>query len=247
MTESNNNQSMRLQKFLARAGVASRRASEELILQGRVAVNGEVVTELGTKVDPFHDEVLFDQKLVTLGNKRIALILNKPAGYVTTMSDPFGRPTVADLVPVADYPGLFPVGRLDQDTTGLLLFTTDGELGNALLHPRHHVDKCYEVWVRGVLSTSAEQTLCQGVELDDGRTAPACIDILEKDKRHNKTHMLLTIHEGRKRQVKRMCEAVGCPVTRLHRKSFGPLELGDLAEGSFRLLSDKELDTLTNL
>ncbi len=245
--ESDNSTTMRLQKFLARAGVASRRASEELICQGRVSVNGEVVTELGTKVDPAHDVVMFDNHPVRLEQDHIYLMLNKPAGYLTTMSDPFNRPTVADLVPVDTYPGLFPVGRLDQDTTGLLLFTTDGELGNILLHPRHHVDKCYEVWVKGILSDTSARKLCEGVDLEDGRTAPADVRLIKRDKQHHQTHLLLTIHEGRKRQVKRMCEAVGNPVVRLHRRSFGPLALGDLTEGSFCLLDDKEVSALTNL
>lgn len=247
MAESNNEQTMRLQKFLARAGVASRRASEELIKQGRIAVNGVVVSELGSKVNPRSDKVTFDQNPVVLGSQQVALMLNKPAGYLTTMSDPFGRPTVADLVPVRSYPGLFPVGRLDQDTTGLLLFTTDGELGNTLLHPRHHVEKCYEVWVRGILSGKAANALRQGVNLDDGMTAPAHVEILDKSTRSNTTHLFLTIHEGRKRQIKRMCDVVGCPVVRLHRISFGSLELGDLDQGKFRLLTDEELGALNSL
>lgn len=238
---------MRLQKFLARAGVASRRASEELICQGRVSINGEVVTELGTKVDPARDVVMFDGCSVRLEEDHVYLMLNKPSGYLTTMFDPFNRPVVADLVPVDTYPGLFPVGRLDQDTTGLLLFTTNGELGNALLHPSHHVDKRYEVWVEGILSDVSVRKLSDGIDLEDGRTAPAEVRLIKRDKQHNQTHLFLTIHEGRKRQVKRMCEAVGNPVVALHRISFGPLELGNLAEGSFRLLDDKEVAALTNL
>uniref|UniRef100_UPI0022E1E4E4 pseudouridine synthase n=1 Tax=Eggerthella sinensis TaxID=242230 RepID=UPI0022E1E4E4 len=140
---------MRLQKFLARAGAASRRGSENLMTAGRVTVNGDVVTELGSKVDPLVDEVAVDGAVVRLADGPITLMLHKPAGFVTTMSDPQGRPTVAELVPTERYPGLFPIGRLDYDTTGLLLFSTDGELGNGLLHPKHHVTKRYLACVEG--------------------------------------------------------------------------------------------------
>ena len=143
---------MRLQKFLARAGAASRRGSENLMTAGRVRVNGEVVTELGSKVDPLCDVVEVDGVVVRLFDSSVTIMLNKPAGYLTTMSDPHGRPCVASLVPTDRFPGLFPVGRLDMDTTGLLLFSTDGELGNSLLHPRYHVDKTYHARVAGIMS-----------------------------------------------------------------------------------------------
>ena len=233
---------MRLQKFLARAGVASRRASETLITEGRVQVNGVVVNELGTKVDPARDEVLVDGKKITLEQQRSVLMLNKPAGYVTSMKDDRGRKCVADLVPTADYPGLFPIGRLDFDTTGLLLFSTDGELGNGLLHPSRQVDKVYEALVKGRPDDGALRALCRGVKLDDGMTAPATCKVLKTEGKN--TLIELTIHEGRKRQVKRMCAAVGYPVLRLHRSSFGGLSLDDLKEGTYRLLSEQEVDHL---
>lgn len=233
---------MRLQKFLARAGVASRRASEALITEGRVQVNGAVVTELGTKVNPACDVVLVDGEKVALEQQRVVLMLNKPAGYVTSMKDDRGRKCVADLVPTDEYPGLFPIGRLDFDTTGLLLFSTDGELGNGLLHPSRHVDKVYEALVKGRPDGKALRALCRGVKLDDGMTAPATCKVLKSAGVN--TLIELTIHEGRKRQVKRMCAAVGHPVLRLHRSGFGGLSLGDLKEGSYRLLSEEEIERL---
>lgn len=236
------NEAVRLQKFLARAGVASRRASEQLIVQGRVAVNGSVVTELGTKVNPDTDIVTVDGDTVTLSEDQCVLMLHKPAGYLTAMKEDRGRRCVAQLVPTQQYPGLFPVGRLDFDTTGLLLFTTDGELGNALLHPSFHVDKEYHAWVEGYPNKSALLALRNGVKLQDGMTAPAQVSLVKQDA--NKTLLSITIHEGRKRQVKRMCAAVGHPVVTLHRSKFGPLELGNLPVGKYRILNPDEVQAL---
>lgn len=170
---------MRLQKFLARAGAASRRGSENLMTAGRVTVNGQVVTELGSKVDPLVDQVAVDGVPVRLEGGPVTIMLHKPAGYVTTMSDPQGRPTVAELVPTDRFPGLFPIGRLDFDTTGLLLFSTDGELGNGLLHPRHHVEKRYLALVNGKPTLEQLDQLEQGIQLDDGMTAPAKAVLVE--------------------------------------------------------------------
>lgn len=236
------NEVVRLQKFLARAGVASRRASEQLIVQGRVAVNGSVVTELGTKVNPDTDIVTVDGDTVALSEDQCVLMLHKPAGYLTAMKEDRGRRCVAQLVPTQQYPGLFPVGRLDFDTTGLLLFTTDGELGNALLHPSFHVDKEYHAWVEGRPNKSALLALRNGVKLQDGMTAPAQVSLVKQDA--NKTLLSITIHEGRKRQVKRMCAAVGHPVVTLHRSKFGPLELGYLPVGKYRILNPDEVQAL---
>ncbi|MDP2233063.1 MAG: pseudouridine synthase [Actinomycetota bacterium] len=231
---------LRLQKFLARAGVGSRRGSEDLMTAGRVAVNGAIVTELGTKVDPSVDTVTVDGVEVSAGSGSTYLLLNKPAGYVTTMSDPHGRPTVAELFP-RQPAGLFPVGRLDQATTGALLFTTDGELGFRLLHPRYHVAKTYRVLVDGDPDAAALDALRSGVELDDGRTAPAEVVVIVAGP---KTVLEMTIREGRKRQVRRMCSAVGRPVIELQRISFGPIELGELSAGSVRALSADEVRAL---
>lgn len=233
---------MRLQKFLARAGVASRRGSEDLMTAGRVQVNGATVTELGAKVDPLVDQVAVDGVVVHLADQPVYLALHKPSGRVTTMSDPQGRPTVAELVPVHKYPGLFPVGRLDYDTTGLLLFTTDGELAHRLLHPRHKVDKTYRVLVDGAPDPMDVKTLTEGVQLDDGMTAPARVRTVEKH--HGRSLMEMTITEGRKRQVKRMFSAVGHPVLELHRIRFGPIGLGPLPEGQYRVLSAEEIAAL---
>lgn len=229
---------MRLQKYLARAGVASRRASEELIRAGRVAVNGEVVCELGTKVDPACDKVKLDGVAVTLPDETVVVMLNKPAGYLSAMSDDHGGRCVSELVPTERFPGLFPIGRLDKDTTGLLLFTNDGELGNGLIHPRHHVPKTYRVWVKGSIGARALAKLAEGVELEDGITLPAEVELLERtDKR---SHLEITIFEGRNRQIRRMGEAIGHPVCDLCRIALGPLSLAGLACGAYRVLSDEE-------
>lgn len=234
---------MRLQKFLARAGVASRRGSEDLMTAGRVSVNGQVVTELGSKVDPKADVVCVDGREVHLEDGSVYLMLYKPKGYLTTMDDPQGRPCVADLVPTKRYPGLYPVGRLDKDTTGLLLFTTDGDMGQHLLHPKHHVDKTYQAHVDGVPDEVDLARLRGGIMLDDGLTAQAQVRLVA-ERPDGSSDIELVIHEGRKRQVKRMCSAVHHPVLDLHRSSFGPLVLADVDEGSWRLLTDEEIARL---
>jgi 23S rRNA pseudouridine2605 synthase len=258
-SSSSTNYPLRLQKFLARAGVASRRGSEDLMTAGRVTVNGEVATQLGTKVDPARDDVRVDGKPVLLGSQNTYIMLNKPAGHLTTMDDPQGRPTVRELIPISDHPGLFPVGRLDYDTTGLLLFTTDGELAHQLLHPRHHVAKRYIAQVDGVFTDKDGRTLAAGVTLHDGPTAPAQVELLgveakkltprerlQSDTETHKSTVAITITEGRKRQVKRMCAHVGHPVLNLHREAFGPLTLGDLEPGEWRYLTQEEIEALTN-
>lgn len=242
---------MRLQKFLARAGAASRRGSENLMTSGRVRVNGEVVTELGSKVDPEVDVVTVDGIEYTIRDEAAYLILNKPAGFVTTMRDPHAEHCVSELVPMGLHPGLFPVGRLDRDTTGLLLFTTDGDAAQRLLHPSHHVDKRYVALCNGVVRNRDLEPLRRGIALDDGPCAPAAAEVLDPGspeaacvlrKRALGPHSVvaLTIHEGRKHQVKRMLRHIGHPVTRLHRDKFGPLELGCLPEGEWRDLSAAE-------
>lgn len=254
---------MRLQRFLARAGVASRRGSERLMTSGRVRVNGEVVTELGSKVDPLRDVVTVDGRACRIQEKPCYLMLYKPAGYLTTMSDPLGRPTVAELVPTSDYPGLYPVGRLDFDTTGLLLFTTNGNVGQDLLHPSSHVDKHYVALVRGVPDERDFERLRSGIMLEDGPASPAEPELLgERDPLfrvvaprgagtdrggHPNSVVGLTIHEGRKHQVKKMLMACGHKVLRLHRDAFGPLRLSRLKEGSWRLLDPTEVAAVESL
>ena len=242
---------MRVQKFLARAGVASRRGSENLMTAGRVTVNGEVVTELGSKVDPARDVVAVDGKVCTLQDEHAYVMLYKPAGYITTMSDPQGRPCVASLVPTERHPGLFPVGRLDNDTTGLLLFTTNGEVGNEMLHPSHHVWKHYVALVRGVPTKAELDRLREGVELGDGVSAPAearlfsdaeaaSEPVVAEGMPYGHSVVGLSIHEGKKHQVKRMLKAIGHEVVRLHRDEFGPLALSGLMPGEWRELSAAE-------
>ena len=232
---------MRLQRFLARAGVASRRGSENLMTAGRVRVNGVVVTELGSKVDPSCDRVTVDGKEVRLAEHPTYLVLNKPAGYLTTMSDPHGRRCVASLVPTNEYPGLFPVGRLDADTTGILLFTTNGDAAHQLLHPSRHVQKHYIALVEGVPSERELDRIRAGIVLDDGPTQPAEVEIVRRGKRPNTTVVGVTLQEGRKHQVKRMLSAIGHDVIRLHRDAFGPLRLNGCAEGSWRMLTPSEV------
>lgn len=231
---------MRLQKFLARAGVASRRASENLMTAGRVSVNGVVVSELGAKVDPLVDVVEVDGAVVSLADGPVTIMLNKPAGVITTMKAQSDRPIVADLVPTDRYPGLYPIGRLDADTTGLLLFSTDGELGNSLLHPSRHVPKTYRARLRAVPKASELDRLREGVELDDGMTQPAEVKVVDR----KRPTVLITIHEGRYHQVKRMFEAIGYPVVRLHREQFGSLTLGPLKPGEWRVLTSDEVASL---
>ena len=231
----------RLQKYLSRAGVASRRASEELILAGRVRVNGQVVSTLGEKVDPAHDEVTVDGLPVLSDDEFVYLLLNKPVEVITTMDDPQGRPTVARFVP-ADGPRLFPVGRLDLGTSGLLLLTNDCELAHMLMHPRFHVPKTYHALVDGVPDAADLARLREGIDLDDGRTAPAEARLIED--RGNRGVVEITLREGRKRQVRRMLSAVGHPIRELVRTAYGPIPLGDLAEGETRLLGDDEVRAL---
>jgi 23S rRNA pseudouridine2605 synthase len=225
----------RLQKVLARAGVASRRACEELIAARRVRVNGQVAT-LGDRVDPEHDLVELDGAPLALATGLVHYLLNKPAGVVTTAEDPQGRRTVVDLVPAE--PRVFPVGRLDLDTEGLLLLTNDGELAHRLTHPSFGVDKEYLAEVEGRPSRGALRRLREGVELEDGPTAPAQVSLVEP------TVLRITIHEGRNRQVRRMCEAVGHPVRRLVRTRIGPLAERRLAPGEWRELSPDEVRAL---
>jgi pseudouridine synthase len=224
---------VRLNAYLARAGVASRRGVEELIRAGRVRVNGEVAG-LATFVEA-GDRVELDGR--ALEPEALAyVLLHKPAGVVTTASDPHGRPTVVDLVKLPQR--VVPVGRLDADTTGALLLTNDGPLAHRLAHPRYEVDKVYEAEVEGEPDDEALRRLAEGVELEDGRTAPAAV------RRLGPSRLELTLHEGRKHQVKRMCEAVGHPVTRLHRRGYAGLSLGGLAPGAWRELTAAEVAAL---
>ncbi|MHB9111916.1 MAG: pseudouridine synthase [Thermoleophilia bacterium] len=231
----------RLQKYLARAGVASRRKCEELITAGRVTVNGELVEELGAKVVP-GDVVWLDGKPVEPEPLEYHL-LNKPAGFLSAVSDPRGRRTVVELVP--NRARLFPVGRLDSDTTGLIILTNDGLLANGLMHPRFEVDKVYRAEVEGELSQADLASLRRGVPLEDGPTWPAEVQIAGK--RGGGSIVELVIHEGRKRQVRRMLEAVGHPVRSLHRKRYAMLTDDGLEPGDSRQLTGEEVKALRKL
>jgi 23S rRNA pseudouridine2605 synthase len=231
----------RLQKILAKAGIASRRKAEELIRQGRVTVDGKVVTEMGIQVDPGKQRIEFDGKPVTIEEKKVYVLLHKPAGYVSTVHDPQGRPIVTELIRGIQE-RIFPVGRLDLDTEGALLLTNDGELAQKILHPSHEVNKTYIVWVKGKPGKKKIELLRKGVNLEGRKTWPAGIKILTEGS--TESSFQITIHEGRKRQVRKMFEAVGHPVLRLKRVAYGKLKLGDLAPGKFRFLSRKDLQLI---
>lgn len=233
----------RLQKFMAEAGVASRRACEELIRQGRVTVNGETAS-LGRSVEPEQDRVELDGKPVQKEQRRTVILLYKPRGVVSTSSDPEGRRTVQDYF--REIPErLYNVGRLDLNSEGLLLMTNDGALANRLTHPRYGVEKTYYAVCDGRLTASEAAKLTNGIELEDGMTAPARVDAVRTTQRGD-TSFLITIHEGRNRQIRRMLEAVGHRTLRLKRERFGPLSLGTLAPGEWRKLSDEEIKKLEN-
>jgi len=227
----------RLQKILSRAGVASRRASEQLMLDGRVTVNGAVVRELGTKADPAHDDVRVDGRRVKVAEHHRYLVLNKPRGYVTTRSDPQRRPTVLDLMEgVREY--IYPVGRLDYESEGLLILTNDGDLAARLTHPSHGVARVYEARVLGVPDPHDLDRLSRGVTIEGRRTALADVKLLSA------SVLLITIREGRNRQVRKMCETIGHPVTHLKRVAIGPIRDARLKLGKWRDLTLDEVKKL---
>jgi 23S rRNA pseudouridine2605 synthase len=235
---------VRLQKVIADSGLASRRKAEELIVQGRVTVNGQVVSELGTKVDPVKDHVKVDGRHLKPAPPQTFIMLNKPKNVVSTMSDPGGRGTIADMLPGV-HVRVFPVGRLDFDSEGLVLLTNDGDLAQLLLHPRHHVPKTYLIKVKGMLDGEDIGVLEKGVMLDDGRAGSAVVKKVGKATENS--WLEITIFEGRKHQVKRMLHAVGHPVLKLKRVRFGPIALGDLPTGQYRYLTDREANALRDL
>lgn len=230
----------RLQKILSQAGIASRRTAEDLIRSGRVKVNGRVVSELGTRADPTRDRITVDGRSALPGRLHY-YAFHKPVGMVSTLADPEGRPAIGDVVR-----GLrtrvFPVGRLDYESSGLVLLTNDGELAQRLSHPRFGVPKVYRVKVRGHPDERALNRLRRGIRLEDGLTAPA--DVLVEGQLERKTRLMITLHEGRQRQIRRMCEAVGHPVDRLSRIAIGPVRLGSLPAGELRQLRESEIEAL---
>ena len=241
-----NDDGIRLQKLLSQAGVASRRAAEKLIAEGRVTVNGATIREMGVKADPSVDDIRVDGSRVRTAARQRYILLYKPAGYVTTRSDPQRRRTVIDLLAgVREY--VYPVGRLDYDTEGLLLLTNDGDLAARLTHPRHGVDRTYEAHVAGTPDDAALDRLRRGIPLDGRRTLPADVTLLKRASSRREAVLLITIREGRNRQVRRMCEAVGHPVRTLKRVKIGPLADRRLEPGDWRELSAAEVDTLRRL
>lgn len=235
---------MRLQKFMAQCGVASRRKSEELISQGLVKVNGKIVKELGTKVDPNKDFIQVEEKVITLELNKVYILLNKPIGYVTTLSDEKDRKIVTDLVDQVRE-RIYPVGRLDIDTTGLLLLTNDGDVAYKLTHPSNEIPKRYIAIVEGTPNRNELQRFRNGLIIDGRRTAPASIKITKKFE--DESILDITIHEGRNRQVKKMCEAINHPVKKLKRIGMGELELGGLDIGNWRHLNLEEIRYLKSL
>lgn len=234
----------RLQKILSRAGIASRRAAEKMILDGKVSVDGKVVTELGQKYDADVHHIFVDGKRIGVAERHVYLLLNKPKGYLSTARDERGRRTVLDLMPEI-MERVYPVGRLDNNTEGLLLVTNDGTLMNALLHPRYKVEKTYVAKVSGELTESKLLSLQKGIELEDGITAPAKVRVLAREGNSCKVEM--TIHEGRNRQVRRMLAAVGCDVKALKRTVFAGLTLSGVGRGRYRRLADEEISELYHL
>ena len=239
---------VRLQKILSTAGIASRRTAETLISDGRVTVNGKTVSELGSKADPDEDDIRVDGRRVKPAGRRRYILLYKPRGYITTRSDPERRPTVIDLLTtggVREY--VYPVGRLDYDSEGLLILTSDGELAGKLTHPRHGVGREYHVRVRGVPDDKAIERLRKGISLDGERTAPATVDlhkVIEKDGGGADAILSMVIYEGRNRQVRRMCDAVGHPVAKLKRVRIGPITDDHIRPGEFRDLDEREIAAL---
>ncbi len=228
----------RLQKVLAKAGVASRRRAEELIRQGKVRVDGKVVTEMGTKVDSETQNIECDGVALVSREEKVYILLNKPTGYLSTVDDPQGRPIVTDLLKnIAER--VYPVGRLDLNTEGALLLTNDGELSQKILHPSHEVNKTYVAKVKGVPGKKKLDALSKGIELEGRKTWPASIKVLKT--LAQSTVIQIVIHEGRKRQVRKMFEAIGHPVLALKRTAYGQLQLGGLGPGKYRFLTPRDI------
>lgn len=235
----------RLQKFLANQGICSRRKAEEAILAGKVKVNGKVINELGKKINPEKDEVLFEDKLVNSKVEKVYILLNKPIDYVTTVKDQFNRPTVMDLLKVNGKPiktSVVPVGRLDMYTSGALILSNDGDFIFEVTHPKHEITKTYQVTLKGKVSNEEIEQLREGVDIGDYVTRPAIVKIMKIDEEKNISRIEIKIHEGKNRQVRRMCEAVGKKVLALHRSKIGNIGVKDLKLGQWRYLSQNEIN-----
>ena len=233
---------IRLQKYLADCGIASRRKSEELIKQGQVKVNGKTITELGTKVIPNKDIVEYNGKKIELKKEYVYILLNKPIGYVTTVKDQFNRDSVLDLVKTNKR--LVPVGRLDMYTSGALILTNDGDFVYKVTHPKHEIEKTYTVTIIGIVKKEKVEKLKKGVEIEDYITKPAKVKILKIDEEKNQSRLEITIHEGKNRQVRKMCEAVGHKVIALHRSKIAGIGVKDIELGKWRYLTKKEIEKI---
>lgn len=237
---------MRINKYIALCGVASRRKAEELIIQGRVKVNDKVITELSYKVDEKNDIVKVDDKLIKTEEKLIYIILNKPEGYITTVKDQFDRPSVLDLV--SDIKErVYPIGRLDYETSGLLILTNDGNLTYKLTHPKHEIDKTYIARVKGKLTKEEIQNFKNGLKIEDYTTAPSKLKVIKYDEQRDSSLLEIKIHEGKNRQVRKMCKAINHPVLRLRRSAMGKIKIGDCEIGKYRYLTEDEIKYLKNL
>ena len=232
----------RLQKYLANAGIASRRKAEELITSGKVSVNGKVVTELGTKINPKVDKVVYNGKEVKERDNYIYILLNKPIGYVTTAKDQFGRDSIMDLVKVKER--VVPVGRLDMYTSGAILLTNDGDFVYKVTHPKHEIEKTYTVTIKGIVTNDEIEKLRKGIRIEDYITKEAKVKILKIDEEKRKSRLEITIHEGKNRQVRKMCEAVGHKVVALHRSKIAGIGVKDLPLGKWRYLSKEEVNKI---
>ena len=230
---------IRLQKYLANCGISSRRKAEELITSGKVSVNGKIVTELGTKINPKVDKVIYNGKEVKEESKHIYILLNKPIGYVTTAKDQFGRESVMDLIKVKER--VVPVGRLDMYTSGALILTNDGDFVYQVTHPKHEIEKTYTVTIKGIVTNEEVGKLRKGVKIDDYITKEAKVKILKTDEEKRESRLEITIHEGKNRQVRRMCESVGHKVLALHRSKIAGIGVKDLPLGKWRYLSKEEI------
>lgn len=230
---------IRLQKYIAKSGVASRRKAEELILEGKIQVNGKTITELGIKVNPEKDIVTYNGKKLKTEEEFVYILLNKPIGYVTTVKDQFGRDSVLDLVKIKEH--LVPVGRLDMYTSGALILTNDGDFVYKVTHPKHEIEKTYTVTIKGIVKNEEVEMLRKGVKIEDYTTKPAKVKILKTDEEKNISRLEITIHEGKNRQVRKMCETVGHKVLALHRSKIAGIGVKDIPLGKWRFMKEKEI------
>lgn len=233
---------IRLQKYLAEAGIASRRKCEEYITDGRIKVNGKIINELGTKVNPEKDEIYFDDKKIENKEELVYILLNKPIGYVTTAKDQFNRDTVMNLIKIKER--VVPVGRLDMYTSGALLLSNDGNFVYKITHPKHEINKTYTVTLKGIVTKEDIEKLEKGVDIGGYTTKPAKVKILKTDIEKNISRLEITIHEGKNRQVRKMCEAIGKKVQALHRTKIGNISVKTLKIGQWRYLTKKEIEEL---